>query len=101
MKRQNVTAHLLCSGVLVGFLWVAIPLGAKDKAPLVKELTLNNGVALHYVEQGTGAPVIFVHGSLSDYTYWKEQVDAFAKRFHVIDYSRRYNWPNENKTVPN
>ena len=25
---------------------------------------------MHYVESGRGVPVIFVHGSLSDYTYW-------------------------------
>jgi len=101
MKRHNLTAHLLCSGALVWYLWVAVPLRAKDEAPLLKEITLSNGVALHYVEQGTGTPVIFVHGSLGDYTYWKQQVDAFAKHFHVVDYSRRYNWPNENKAVPN
>ena len=101
MKGRNVTAHLLCSGVLVGFLWVAVPLRAKDEAPPLKEVTLSNGVALHYVEQGTGTPVIFVHGSLGDYTYWKEQIGTLAKHFHVVDYSRRYNWPNENKAVPN
>jgi pimeloyl-ACP methyl ester carboxylesterase len=101
MKGRNVTAHLLCSGVLVGFLWVVVPLRAKDEAPLLKEVTLRNGVALHYVEQGTGTPIIFVHGSLGDYTYWKQQVDAFTQHFHVVDYSRRYNWPNENKAVPN
>jgi hypothetical protein len=29
---------------------------------LFKQITLPNGITLHYVEQGSGAPVIFVHG---------------------------------------
>jgi pimeloyl-ACP methyl ester carboxylesterase len=40
--------------------------------------------------------VIFVHGSISDYTYWQGQIPAFAARYHVIAYSRRYNFPNDN-----
>ena len=74
MKRQNVTAHLLYGGVLVGFLWVAAPLCAKDEAPLLKEVTLSTGVALHYVEHGTGTPVIFVHGSLEMGKWGQSQV---------------------------
>ena len=45
--------------------------------------------------------MIFVHGSLSDYTYWQEEVTAFAQQYHVVDYSRRYSYPNDNKPVPN
>ena len=37
-----------------------------------------------------------MHGSLSDFSYWREQVGAFAKHYHVIAYSRRYNYPNTN-----
>lgn len=69
-------------------------------APPLKEARLSNGITLHYVEFGNGPPVIFVHGSLSDYTYWEEQVETFSKHYHVIDYSRRYNYPNKNKAVP-
>lgn len=70
-------------------------------APPLKEVTLANGMVLHYVESGSGPPVIFVHGSLSDYTYWSDQVETLAKHYHVIDYSRRYNYPNQNRSVPN
>ncbi len=54
-----------------------------------------NGTALEYTEVGTGEPVVFVHGSASDYRTWHLQQEAFAERFHVITYSRRYHWPNE------
>ena len=42
-----------------------------------------------------GEPLVLVHGSASDYRTWHAQRDAFAKRFRVITYSRRYHWPNE------
>jgi pimeloyl-ACP methyl ester carboxylesterase len=37
-----------------------------------------------------------VHGSLSDYTYWSDQIAPLAKHYHVFAYSRRYNYPNNN-----
>ena len=67
--------------------------------PALKEATLPSGVTLHYVEQGSGAPVIFVHGSLSDYSYWQGEVGPFAEKYHAIAYSRRYDYPNNNPTV--
>ena len=53
-----------------------------------------NGVELHYLDQGTGVPVIFVHGGLEDYRAWLPQMGAFSERYRTIAYSRRYNYPN-------
>jgi pimeloyl-ACP methyl ester carboxylesterase len=47
-----------------------------------------------YVEQGDGSPVILVHGSVSDYREWANQMAPLARRYRVIAYSRRYHWPN-------
>jgi non-heme chloroperoxidase len=54
-----------------------------------------NGVELHYVTQGQGAPVVLVHGGLADYREWAPQIERFARHFRVIAYSRRYNYPNQ------
>jgi pimeloyl-ACP methyl ester carboxylesterase len=54
-----------------------------------------NGTRLEVVEQGAGTPMVLVHGSASDYRTWREQLDAFSRRYRVIAYSRRYHWPNE------
>jgi non-heme chloroperoxidase len=67
------------------------PLVAAQSPPKV---ALVNGVELHYIEKGSGAPVIFVHGGLEDYRAWADQVEAFSKRYHAVAYSRRYNFPN-------
>jgi len=54
-----------------------------------------NGAELAYVVEGTGQPVVFVHGGFVDLTVWQQQVPAVAERYRAIAYSRRYAWPNE------
>jgi pimeloyl-ACP methyl ester carboxylesterase len=56
-------------------------------------------VELHYIEKGSGAPVVFVHGGLQDYRQWLPQLDRFAEHYRVVIYSRRYNDPNRNRPI--
>jgi pimeloyl-ACP methyl ester carboxylesterase len=58
-----------------------------------------NGVELHYLESGKGVPVVFVHAGLDDYREWESQLEPFSKNYHVIAYSRRYNFPNNNLPI--
>jgi len=67
--------------------------------PQFKTVEIGSGVTLHYAEEGKGVPVVFVHGSLSDYGYWRDQVPQFAKHYRAIAYSRRYNFPNTNPPI--
>ena len=52
------------------------------------------GTTLFYTERGEGEPVVFVHGSISDYRTWGHQLDPIGQRYRAIAYSRRYHWPN-------
>src|SRR5881397_1633840 len=52
------------------------------------------GTDLYYVEHGSGIPVVLVHGSVGTLDSWRAQVAAFASRFRVIAYSRRFHPPN-------
>lgn len=61
--------------------------------PQLKSIFIN-GESLHYIDIGKGEPVVFVHGALGDYRSWGAQMDAFAKNYRVIAYSRRYAYPN-------
>src|SRR2546429_6756229 len=72
------------------------PATAAATAPtrLVLHVVRVRGTDLRFVERGTGIPVVFVHGSLGTLESWGPQIDAFATRFRVIAYSRRYHWPN-------
>jgi len=79
-------------------LWAALFLQNATAQTSVKKVRVN-GADLHYVEQGTGVAVIFVHGGLDDYRAWQPQMQAFSQRYHTVAYSRRYNYPN-NRVVP-
>jgi non-heme chloroperoxidase len=54
-----------------------------------------NGANFEYIEKGKGKPVIFVHGGISDYRIWKNQMEPFAEKYRVFAYSRRYHYPNK------
>ena len=54
-----------------------------------------NGARLTYVERGEGEPVVFVHGSISDLTFWEPILEPVGRRLQAIAYSRRWAWPNE------
>ena len=65
----------------------------------VSHLLCLGDVALHYTEAGKGDPVVLVHGGGNDLTYWDDHIDAFAERYRVIAYSRRYAEPNRNSPL--
>src|SRR5215831_12658775 len=71
---------------------------AGSQAP--RKVAISDGVELHYVERGKGVPVLFIHGTLGDYSVWDGQLGPFAERYRVVAYSRRYNYPNTNKLRP-
>ena len=53
-----------------------------------------NDYDFHYLEAGSGQPLVFVHGSLLDQRYWSDEVEHFAAHFDTIALSRRHHWPN-------
>lgn len=71
----------------------AIPSQAQTPSPT---RIVVNGIELHYISAGSGEPVIFLHGGQGDYRSWAPQMAALSRDFHVISYSRRYNFPNAN-----
>jgi pimeloyl-ACP methyl ester carboxylesterase len=80
---------------------VAIVAAAQsEKPPLVQQIQAN-GADLSYVDQGKGAPVVFVHGAVGDLRYWEPQRSAFTRQFRFISYSYRYHgtapWPDDGK----
>jgi len=54
-----------------------------------------NGYDMSYVEQGSGTPVIFVHGSLSDYRSWLPLLDDFSENNRAISVSLRHYYPEK------
>lgn len=62
-----------------------------DDAPRVSA----NAVSLACHQHGSGAPLVLVHGGVSDLRTWSGQIAAFGDLYRTIAYSRRYALPNE------
>lgn len=88
-------------GVTVLVTGASVPAAEEGRHLELQKVLLSSGVELNYMERGKGIPVIFVHGTLGDYSVWDGQLGAFAKTYRVLAYSRRYNYPNSNKPRPN
>lgn len=58
-------------------------------APQMKQVQVN-GVELPYIQSGQGIPVVFVHGSMSDYRIWDAERPAVSARYRYIAYTQRY-----------
>ena len=48
-----------------------------------------NGIRLHYSEQGSGAPILCVHGGGSTALLWADAVEELARLGRVVAYDRR------------
>lgn len=49
---------------------------------------------LFFKENGEGETILFVHGSQEDYRVFMPQLEKLGNDYHIITYSRRYNYPN-------
>lgn len=67
---------------------------------MAKEIQVN-GVRLQYIEQGSGEPIVFVHGVPLDLRSWEPVRAEIARRYRFIAYTQRYfgtqQWPDEGK----
>lgn len=57
------------------------------------------GATLTYLEQGTGTPVVFLHGAFADHRIWEAQREAVAAKYRFIALSMRHfgtaPWPDD------
>src|SRR5215510_2752930 len=58
-------------------------------AQSTKEVEVN-GVHLSYVEQGSGEPIVFVHGGLGDQRSWEPIREEIAKKYRFVAVTLRY-----------
>jgi len=65
-----------------------------DPASKPKVMRLDPTRSVAHIEVGEGAStLLFIHGSLCDYRYWKPQTDALAQQHHVIAPSLSHYYP--------
>lgn len=52
-----------------------------------------NGYDMAYVEQGTGTPVVLIHGAMNDLRYFTQALDLIAVQHRAIAVSLRHYYP--------
>ena len=57
-------------------------------------------IQLNYVEQGTGFPLVLLHGNGEDHTYFKRQMEPFAQKYRVIALETRGHGQSPRGTAP-
>ena len=88
MKKQRIYRILLSIIILLGGFGL-LPVLAKEgsdlNAPTVKIATSADGTPINYYEHGKeGVVLVFVHGWSCDASYWREQVEYFKEKYHMV-----------------
>lgn len=69
--------------------------GSSLEGAIVIDMTMNiNDEQLAYRRTGSGQPLVLVHASISDMRSWEPVESLLADRFDVLNYSRRFSYPN-------
>ena len=97
MKWLKGRAFFATVGLVALFWGIVTAQGVSAPPPVAKQVSVN-GVDLVYLEQGQGAPVVFVHGGFADHRAWEGQREAVAKHYRYIALTQRYfgtaPWPD-------
>lgn len=67
--------------------------------PQLRFAAIPSGIRVPYVACGSGEPIVYVHGSLCDYRYWKSQTDVLSKNFLCISVSLSHYWPDHGTSM--
>lgn len=79
-------------GILALTLSVPAPIRAAELPSGVKTIYVN-GYDMAYLEQGTGQPVVLVHGAMSDFRYFSGVMNPLSAKYRIIAVSLRHYYP--------
>lgn len=85
---------MVMQNILIAFFILVATLAQVQAAPAPKTIEVNF-TDLHYIDDGKGAPVVFVHGSMGDMRSFEAIRPAISREYRFISYSRRYHYPNK------
>jgi non-heme chloroperoxidase len=72
--------------ILLGILSVPGVIAQTTTAATTKSgfIKTSDGVRIHYLEAGSGRPIVFIPGWTMPAWIWQNQIDEFSKHYHVI-----------------
>ncbi len=71
-------------GLAVILLCVLPTAGVAAQKPKGDFFKTSDGIRIHYLEVGSGRPVIFIPGWTMPAWIWQKQIDEFSRKYHVI-----------------
>ncbi len=88
MKQHRIFRLLLSIILLMGGLGLSPVLAQTDPQQNVETVKIAisaDGTAINYYEHGQEDPtLVFVHGWSCDASYWREQVEYFKEKYHMV-----------------
>jgi non-heme chloroperoxidase len=79
--RTRLTVILLCIVSVTSVIAQAPPPPTTTKSGFFKT---SDGIRIHYLEAGSGRPIVFIPGWTMPAWIWQKQIDEFSKHYHVI-----------------
>jgi non-heme chloroperoxidase len=73
--RTRLAVILLCI--------LSVP-SVKAQATKSEFFKTSDGIRIHYLETGSGRPIVFIPGWTMPAWIWQSQIDEFSKKYHVI-----------------
>jgi non-heme chloroperoxidase len=67
--------------VVVLFLSLTLGLSAQTKSDSFKT---SDGIKIHYLEAGSGKPIVLIPGWTMPAWIWEHQIDGLSKKYHVV-----------------
>jgi hypothetical protein len=92
MKVMIVTLTLICLASYLSLQPFAAP---KWPIPDGVNTIEVNGYDMAYQETGSGIRLVLIHGSLTDYRTWKNQIPDFSKTYRTIAVGLRHHYPEK------
>ena len=69
------------AAVLICMLTVHCVVAQTPKSDFFKT---SDGIRIHYLEAGSGQPIVFIPGWTMPAWIWQKQIDEFSKKYHVV-----------------
>jgi pimeloyl-ACP methyl ester carboxylesterase len=96
-ESSGLRERLLSMARALGVTVLLVGCQSMPPGPVQKTVSVN-GATLSYIEQGTGLPVVFLHGGITDQRAWEPQRQAVAGKYRFVALSMRYfgtvPWPD-------
>jgi non-heme chloroperoxidase len=82
--RTRLASILLCIAFVPGVIEQTVLAQTTTKETKSGSFKTSDGISIHYLEAGSGHPIVFIPGWTMPAWIWQKQIEEFSKKYHVI-----------------